>query len=94
MSLYQIVGIRTNGELDGGEDVDDGYTGVFSEKVVEWHNNYDLDEWMDQLRKQKGVDLTLEDIDKLEADMPNLKEACVKVREALKEDKKVFYNGW
>ena len=95
MSLYQIMGIRDKGELVvNHEDEDDDNTGIFDEKVAEWHNEYELDEWMRGLRNRKGVDLTREDIDKLEADMPNLKEFCVKAREVLKEDKIVFYNGW
>ena len=108
MSLYQEVHIRDKDEPPYNLNDEDAPE---HEAIAAWYNIYELDDWMKKLRERKGVhptwvlDLTLEDIDKLEADVPNVNTDvidqykttnvpfCTKAREALKEDKIVFYNG-
>ena len=94
MGLDQWAAIRTE---------DWNINGDFWDEIDRWREDWTLQRWMERLYQgEEGgrnelynvqLNLTLEDIDKLEADMPNLKGFCAKATEALKEDKEVFYQS-
>ena len=88
MKLIQVGGIRT----DCGNDY-----------FATWGEDWTIQAWMERLYRNEGYAddfneaefyLTRKNIDQLEADLPHLKEFCVKAREALKEGEKVFYSSW
>jgi|TARA_R110002051_G_C8350802_1_gene440091 hypothetical protein len=87
MELIQSVFVRR----DWGEDY-----------FQEWHEDWTVQAWMERLFRNNGntgdfngaeYPLAKKAIDQLEVDMPNLKELCVKAREALKEGETVFYTS-